>query len=83
MAGRREALDNRRVGICFQSVLQLFSRSTERKTVSGLKTSLKRKWWRCGFQGTTAEEIAACVPVHTIHRQLWLAQVWLLKEVSR
>jgi RNA polymerase sigma factor (TIGR02999 family) len=37
------------------------------------------------FGGMTAEEIAACVnvPVHTVHRQLRLAQAWLRKEVSK
>jgi RNA polymerase sigma factor (TIGR02999 family) len=36
------------------------------------------------FGGMTAEEIAACMhlPVHTVNRQLRLAQAWLRKEVS-
>jgi RNA polymerase sigma-70 factor, ECF subfamily len=35
------------------------------------------------FGGMTAEEISTCVqvPVHTVHRQLRLAQAWLRKEV--
>jgi RNA polymerase sigma-70 factor (ECF subfamily) len=37
------------------------------------------------FAGMTADEISACVnvPVHTVHRQLRLAQAWLRKEVGR
>ena len=37
------------------------------------------------FGGMTAEEISACVhvPVHSVHRQLRLAQAWLRKEVCK
>ncbi len=37
------------------------------------------------FGGMTAEEISSCVnvPVHTVHRQLRMAQAWLRKEVTK
>jgi RNA polymerase sigma factor (TIGR02999 family) len=36
------------------------------------------------FGGMTAEEIAecACLPVHTVRRQLRIAQAWLHKELA-
>ncbi|MFY9673430.1 MAG: sigma-70 family RNA polymerase sigma factor [Terriglobales bacterium] len=36
------------------------------------------------FGGMTAEEIAecACIPVHTVRRELRIAQAWLRKELS-
>jgi DNA-directed RNA polymerase specialized sigma24 family protein len=36
------------------------------------------------FGGMTAEEIAECVsiPVHTVRRELRIAQAWLYKELA-
>jgi hypothetical protein len=52
--------------------------------VPGLQRGRASNLNRLGVDGMTAEEIAecACIPAHTVRRELRIAQAWLRKELS-